>query len=225
MKMKNISLLISIIAVISLTACQKETGDIQVENSIGESPASTPTPTTHPTQTTSVIPPTPTKDLINTVCSPLEGLSLEELISDPTVISQVFKTPRPGLDDGHTGIDYAYYRRGDRVGIEGLAIYAVLKGKIISILDNKWPYGNMIIIETPIEEINTQLFNVISPPQTAPTVEPAPHVNCPPGELEFDMAVSSRSIYVLYAQLKDPANFRIPTFTLGDAHRTIWREI
>ena len=67
----------------------------------------------------------------------------------------------------------------------------------------------MIIIETPIEEINTQFFNAISPPQTAPTVEPAPHVNCPPGELEFEVEVSSRSIYVLYAHLKDPANFRI----------------
>jgi murein DD-endopeptidase MepM/ murein hydrolase activator NlpD len=203
--MKKLYLLLVIIAAFSLSSCQKEAGAYNAGNAAIESPVSTPEPVLLTTQTASTIPPTPTKDLINTICSPLEGLSLEELISDPTVIQQVFKTPRLGLDDGHTGIDYAYYRRGDRVAIEGLPVYSVLPGRVISILDNKWPLGNTIIIETPLEEIDEELILAISPPQIAPTVEPAPHVICPPGEMEFEADASSRSIYILYAHLKDPA--------------------
>ena len=209
MRMKKFPFILILILTFFFCSCQKETADFNIGNIPSESPTSTPESIRPAIQNDSTIPPAPTKDLINSICSPLEGLSLEELVSDSTVIQQVFKAPRPGLDDGHTGVDYAYYSRGDRVGIEGLPVYSVLPGKIISMLDNKWPLGNTIIIETPLEIIDEEFLAAISPPQMAPTVAPAPHVICPSGELEFEVEPSSRSIYVLYAHLKDSANFSI----------------
>jgi len=79
------------------------------------------------------------------VCSPLAGETIDslwEIISDP------YHPPPPGRDERHHGVDFAYYRRGDRLSIEGVAIQAIMPGIVAAVIDNRLPYGNMIIIET-----------------------------------------------------------------------------
>jgi murein DD-endopeptidase MepM/ murein hydrolase activator NlpD len=205
--MKKLSITFAIILTMIFTACRPNTAEIDAGNQNFEELS--PEPTFVPTNTVKAISPTPTKDLIQSICSPLEGLTLEELINDTTINTQDFQMPGPGLDNGHTGIDYAYYRRGDRIGIEGLPVYSIFPGEVATILDHKLPYGNTIIIETQLEDISEILINAISPPQLAPTIEPAPQMNCPPAEKQFQEDVSKRSIYVLYAHLKDTPGFNI----------------
>ena len=147
------------------------------------------------------IPPTPTPDLVDTICSPLEG---ETLNSISEILTQKFIMPRPGNDDGHQGLDFSFYRRNERVGIEGLKVHAALKGKIVAVLNDRWPYGNAVIIETPLESISSELLAQIQPPTLAPTVAPAPRVNCPPGDLSFSIDTDDRSLYLLYGHLLNP---------------------
>lgn len=154
------------------------------------------------TSTLTPISPTPTPELINEVCSPLADEGLAEL---PEIITQAFKMPRPGNDDGHQGVDFAYYRRKDRNGIEGLDVKAALSGIVVTILNDRWPYGHAVIIETPIEKINPVILKNLTRSQIEPTIVPDPRVNCPPGELIFGMDQSSRSLYILYGHLKDLA--------------------
>jgi len=150
------------------------------------------------------IPPTLTPNLINTVCSPLEGETLESISE---ILTQAFKKPRSGNDDGHQGSDFSFYRRNGRVGIEGLQVFAALKGKVVTVINDRWPYGNAIIIETPLESLSRELITQIQLPSLQPTVSPDPRVNCPPGELTFSVDSEEKSLYLLYGHLLNPLSF------------------
>ncbi len=158
--------------------------------------AASATQTVEPTLTP--IPPTPTPDLISTICSPLEGETLNSILE---ILTQKFTMPRSGNDDGHQGLDFAFYRRNDRVGIEGLPVHAALKGRVVAVLNDRWPYGNAVIIETPLKSIKPELLSRIQVPALEPTVIPSPRVNCPPGELPFSIDSGDRSLYLLYGHL------------------------
>lgn len=152
------------------------------------------------------IPPTLTPHLINSVCSPLEGETLESISE---ILTQAFKKPRSGNDDGHQGLDFSFYRRNGRVGIEGLQVFAALKGKVVTVINDRWPYGNAIIIETPLESISPELITQIQLPSLQPTVTPDPRVNCPPGELAFSLNSEKKSLYILYGHLLNSESFSV----------------
>ncbi|BBB48328.1 hypothetical protein Pelsub_P1556 [Pelolinea submarina] len=167
----------------------------------------TPSLTLPPTQTP--VPPTPTPDYIDSVCSPLENFTLADLNN---IITQPYKTPRPKNDDGHHGVDFAFYRMNDIVGIEGLPVDAALPGQVVTVLNDKNPYGYALIIETPLDELAPDLAAALALPDVQPTVVPDPRVNCPAsGELTFTLSETERSVYILYAHLKD-----LPIVQVGD---------
>jgi murein DD-endopeptidase MepM/ murein hydrolase activator NlpD len=149
---------------------------------------------------------TPTPDFINTVCSPLEG---ETISSISEILTQPFKAPRPGNDDGHQGADFAFYRRNERIGIEGLQIFSALKGKVVAILNDRWPYGNAVIIETELSNLSEELKTNFQLPAIQPTVMPDPRVNCPQGELTFSVDNENRSLYLLYGHLLNPVSLKV----------------
>jgi murein DD-endopeptidase MepM/ murein hydrolase activator NlpD len=80
------------------------------------------------------------------VCSPLEIHPLEEL---PQIISDPYHPPPMGKDDRHQGVDFSYYQRGDRSSIQGVGVQSVLKGKAAASIRGSFPFGNLVIIETP----------------------------------------------------------------------------
>ncbi len=93
------------------------------------------TPTKSPTQT----------EIPITMCSPLKDetiTSLWEIITNP------FGSPPVGREDLHHGVDFAYYRRGERLSIDGEIIQAILPGVVAASINDRLPYGNMVIIET-----------------------------------------------------------------------------
>lgn len=79
------------------------------------------------------------------ICSPLSIHSLEEL---PEIISDPYRPPPPGKEQRHHGIDFSYYRRGDRLSIQGIGVQSVLDGVVAAVLMATYPYGNVVIIET-----------------------------------------------------------------------------
>jgi murein DD-endopeptidase MepM/ murein hydrolase activator NlpD len=79
------------------------------------------------------------------MCSPLfqETISsLWEIITNP------YGSPPVGREDLHHGVDFAYYRRGDRLSIEGEIVQSILPGTVAASIQDRLPYGNMVIIET-----------------------------------------------------------------------------
>jgi len=167
-------------------------------------PSLTSTPTAEPTST-----PTLTLEPVLTLISPLEGFSFEQLHD---ILSNPFVSAHITWDDGHQGIDLSFYRYGDIVGIEGLPIHAILGGTVAAVVNNRTPYGNMIIIETPLSEIPEAWQAVISIPTPAPTVTSDGRLTCPEGgPSPTFVSTGSRSLYILYGHMLNP-----PEFEVGD---------
>jgi len=130
--------------------------------------------------------PTPlfTKEAIKQFCSPLQSIALAEL---DEVISAAYDPPPPGNDERHQGVDFAYYRRSGRASILGDGVQAVLGGTVAGVVYDRFPYGNMIIIETSLAETFPELAKIIG--------------------LE-----EGESLYLLYAHLEKP-----PSLQIGEA--------
>ena len=194
-----------------LCACTPTSENSVISQTVIETVNATPSRFPMPTATLIAIPATPTIEPINLICSPLEGETLQDLVTNANnIITQPFKQPRPGIDDGHTGVDFAYYRKGDRVGIEGLNVLSVLDGKVSSIINDSWPYGHLVIIETPLDELSSEMVSKINFPELQPTVVPHPAMAmCPTIEVPLEVNFESRSLYVLYAHLQHPSNLLV----------------
>jgi len=96
------------------------------------------------------------------ICSPLADhtwLDLQEIVSNP------FNPPSPGKDTGHHGVDFAYYRRGNRLSIQGVLVESVFLGQVALVVKNRPPYGNMVIIETPQQDLFDELAGQIKIPE------------------------------------------------------------
>jgi murein DD-endopeptidase MepM/ murein hydrolase activator NlpD len=93
------------------------------------------TPTKIPTQT----------EIPFTMCTPLMNETIPSLWE---IITNPYGYPPIGREDLHHGVDFAYYRRGDRLSIEGEIIQSILPGTVAASIQDRLPYGNMVIIET-----------------------------------------------------------------------------
>jgi murein DD-endopeptidase MepM/ murein hydrolase activator NlpD len=112
------------------------------------------------------------------VCSPLSIHPLEEL---PEIISDPYRPPPPGKEQRHHGVDFSYYRRGERLTIQGVGVQSVLPGIVAASLTETFPYGNVVIIETPYDSLPDHLVAAL---------------NIAPGF----------SIYTLYAHMDQPTD-------------------
>ena len=117
------------------------------------------------------------------LCSPLAEQSIQEI---PEIVSDPYNPPRMGKDDRHQGTDFAYYRRKDRTTIEGEEVRAMLAGRVVAVVENQPPYGNMVIIETPQNALPAEIGN----------------------QIEID---EDESLFILYAHFRIP-----PLVTLGE---------
>ena len=115
------------------------------------------------------------------LCSPLEEQNLGKLSE---IVSSPYDPPPVGKDDRHQGVDFAYYNRGERKSIEGEIVQSILPGKVVTVIDNRLPYGNSIVIETSKEYL--------------------------PPELIEDLGLGpDESLYSLYAHLIAPINLSV----------------
>jgi len=115
------------------------------------------------------------------MCSPLSIHPLEEL---PTIIGDPYKPPPPGKEERHHGIDFGYWHYKDRDTMLGEPLQAVLSGKVAASIKDRYPYGNMVMIETKAEDL---------PPELTELIEISP------GE----------SLYILFAHMNIPPLVRL----------------
>jgi murein DD-endopeptidase MepM/ murein hydrolase activator NlpD len=195
---------IALTACVSLATSPKPTSSATLPATASFTPTKSPTGTPIKIQaspTPSEIPATPIPSV--KICSPLADLTLSEL---PQILQYPMATPHPGQDDGHFGVDLAYYTRGDRKTMEGDPVLSVLAGQVSSIVNDRMPYGNAIIIESPLDSLPESLSTALALPTPAPTIPPDPRMaNCPASGPVQSFDYSHRSLYLLYAHLYQPS--------------------
>ncbi len=196
--MQTKHLLIWIIILIGLTACQSLPVVESDENrfkmtEIVPTQALTPTKTSSPTipppstEVPTGAPSTPAPAISTQtshpakICSPLAEHRLEQL---DEIVSQAYDPPPPEKDDRHHGLDFAYYRHSGRASIEGEVVQSVLPGRVAANLDNRLPYGNMVMIESVQEKLHPELITALN-------------------------LAADCSLYLLYAHLESASTFEI----------------
>jgi murein DD-endopeptidase MepM/ murein hydrolase activator NlpD len=75
----------------------------------------------------------------------------------PLIISQPYDPPPDGSDARHHGLDFFYYQVDGRGSIAGEGIQSILPGIVAAVINDRLPYGNMIIIETPVSFLTQRL--------------------------------------------------------------------
>ena len=205
----NKFIVFSIFFLFALAACSPTTTILPTATVISELP--TATLTVQPTSTATPLPPTATTIPYTSISSPLRDISLDELNS---INTNAFDPPPVGFDEPHQGIDYSYFRfenqsLNDSDGIEGLEILSVLDGTVSSIINDRLPYGNAIIIETSLALLPPEWLAALNIPAVAPTLVPDPRHNCPELVDNAEWDNTNRSLYLIYAHMQHSPQFSV----------------
>jgi murein DD-endopeptidase MepM/ murein hydrolase activator NlpD len=196
---------ITTLVILSLTACKDRSMDSSRASksnpssdllTLSHATVSSTLRPTHTSTSTPVIPtptivvkhtftPTPTATISTQMCSPLAGFPLEEL---PRIVSDGYHPPPPRSDERHEGVDFVYsWLVTGQSSILGVPITSVLPGKVAAAISDSFPYGNVVIVETPFEYIPHALIQTIG-------------------------FTPDQSLYVLYAHMQE-----MPMVKLGQA--------
>jgi len=124
------------------------------------------------------------------------------------VAGNTFQTPMPGRDSGHPGVDFAFYRHGDRTTMLGLPLKAAMAGRVAAVLPDRLPYGNAVIIEVPLEQVPQSWLPLLKWPTPAPPVTPDARLTCPDPLALPEWDDSRRSLYLLYGHLNQPSRLK-----------------
>jgi murein DD-endopeptidase MepM/ murein hydrolase activator NlpD len=183
-------------------------------SSVSPLPTALPSPATLPidTSTPTHIELTPTRVLLPSatttpafeLCTPLQGISLDQI---PNAIVNPFHPPHLGSDDPHQGVDLADLYPGSQIARPGMPVLAVMDGRVAMVTADRFPFGNSILIETPLDMIHNDWLDRLQLPGPIATLVPdspqrAP-LNCPDGGLKNAALADKRSLYLLYAHLLD----------------------
>ena len=178
-----------------------ETTPVIVEIKNTSLPTITPLPPTEtplPTQTF-----TPTVEILP-FCSPLEGIELSKIVN---MVGNPYNPPVEGSDDAHQGLDLADRLSGSEITLEGRPVQAMLSGRVAGIILDRFPYGNAVIIETPVENLRLNM----SLPQPVLYGTRTSALSCPDNTYANAPASEELSIYWLYGHLQEE-----PTLQIGD---------
>lgn len=177
--------------------------------SVTASPAPNLTSTSVPSLPAVLPSPSPPQDSILQlkVCSPLEGVLVDQLAEH---ISNPFSPPPAGSDDPHQGVDLA------DTGVEGIArqglqVNSVLPGQVAAVIQQRFPYGNALLVESRLDSLPVDWLARLALPGHEESPSAGTTLTCPEPSIEPEWDNENYSLYLLYAHLQSP-----PVFELGD---------
>lgn len=175
----------------------------QADAPTGTARHSPPAPTRTDETLKSAVPASPTP-VLPAICSPLKDIptsQIAELVSNP------FSPPSPGSDDPHQGVDFADLYGSQRIALAGRQVNAVLPGRVVLVVEDRFPYGNAVLVETPLQDLLETLAARL--PTPAPTPERKSALTCPEDASTPALEASRRSLYLLYAHLQAPSTLQV----------------
>ena len=113
--------------------------------------------------------PTQTAHSVIQVCTPLQDVDLEEL---PGLVSNPYHPPAAGSDDPHHGVDLSILSPGTDIALAGHTVQAAMAGQAAMILHDRFPYGNAVLVETPLDGVPAAWLQEAQIPTLAPTLPP-----------------------------------------------------
>lgn len=204
----TLALILGLLLSTSCSAGGQEIADVLISSTPGSTAAivnptststHTPVPVESPTLTHSASTVQPEPGL----CTPLEGVNVADI---PTMVTNPFAPPPPGRDEAHQGIDIAQRDPQTQISLEGLRVQAVFAGRVAASINDRFPYGNALIIETLKSELPEGLEAKL--PTPAPTPMSRSPLNCPDVSQIHTDAAEQDSLYLLYAHLKEPSSLQ-----------------
>jgi len=197
-----------------LTACSTQAPastntPLRTETSTPSATTTTITPSQVPPTLTQSLTPSPTSIPSPVVCSLLEGVEILDL---PALITNPFAPPRLGSDDPHQGVDFSVIEPVYQIALEGQPVHAVMDGVVAGVIDDRFPYGNALLVETPLEPLPDNWVAALHIPTPAPPRQEQTSLTCPEGNPSENWDKSRRSLYLIYAHLKEP-----PALQVGEA--------
>lgn len=198
--------LITVIGVLLHSGCAAEQLTEEMTPTI-PSPTATLSPSPSPVNT-SVPQPTPTMQptKVASACSPLKGIALDELYA---ITSFEFNNPTAYSDAFHPGVDLAFFSYKEFTTMHGLPVQALLPGKVVQVIEDRFPYGNSILIETPLELVDINLKSALLLPTPIPQREIDLFSPCAKDMPRIAWSADSKSLFTLYAHLKNKPAFEI----------------
>jgi murein DD-endopeptidase MepM/ murein hydrolase activator NlpD len=199
-----------LLVAISLPACSEPTESPTFTPVASPQTADFPAPSLVPgstaqnTATPTVLTPSPTPGL--EICSPLKGVSLGDISGR---IVNPFHPPRLGSDDPHQGVDLADLDPIGGYARQGLEVHSILAGYVAAVINNRFPYGNAVIVETPLSDIPAQWLSQNGFPTPGDAILYNSSLTCPPINADPAWNKKEPSLYVLYAHLKGPVNVHL----------------
>jgi murein DD-endopeptidase MepM/ murein hydrolase activator NlpD len=201
----------SLLAALSLCAClpvQPTVGAPPAPaggNVVSQPPTATSVPSPRPEETVipslqpTRLPATATLPATPAVCSPLDGIEAGDLAGH---IVNPFHPPPPGSDDPHQGVDLADLIPGSGIARAGRRVQAVLAGRVAGVIRDRFPYGNAILVETPLEGLPAGWLEALPVPTPAPTLPARSALTCPTPQAPQSWDLARRSLYLLYAHMQ-----------------------
>ncbi|MBN2147811.1 MAG: M23 family metallopeptidase [Anaerolineales bacterium] len=201
---------LSLLSILLLSGCAVAPSSTTTPSSTTQPPLPTALPT-HTTTPTALPSPTPTAPPSATpippweVCSPLEGVAIDDLANR---IVNPYAPPASGSDLPHHGLDLADPGKG-QIAVAGLPVQAVLPGTVAMVIDDRFPYGNAVLVETGLESAPEGWLAALQLPAPMPTLSFIPALTCPQPEILLDWDTQNRSLYLLYAHLRDAPTLQV----------------
>jgi murein DD-endopeptidase MepM/ murein hydrolase activator NlpD len=93
---------------------------------------------------------------------------------------------------------------GTDIAITGHPVQSAMAGRVAAVIQDRFPYGNAILIETPLETTPPEWWQVLPLPTPGPTLSPTTALTCPDGVSYEPSDPDRRSLYILYAHLAEP---------------------
>lgn len=184
----------------------------------------TPTPAATYTETSTPPPPTATMTatatatafpLVDHAWSPLQGIATEDLrlITSYDYSVKYPFSEGPENNKNHPAIDLGFYTTkyipsytGPELHtVDGWPIQAVLPGSVVVTVNDLYPYGNMIMIETPLDSLAPEYLAGFDLPQPYTQEELDLRFPCAKDQAPITWSEDSKSIYILYAHMKEPS--------------------
>jgi murein DD-endopeptidase MepM/ murein hydrolase activator NlpD len=89
---------------------------------------------------------------------------------------------------------------GSGMALAGMPVQVVLPGRVVLAQADRFPYGNAVIVETPLQGLPEPLRQAL--PSEGALWTPNPALSCPE-VAQPDAQNPERSVYILYAHLQD----------------------
>ncbi len=134
------------------------------------------------------------------VSSPLQEYSLDTLID---IISNPFIPPQTVSDDPHQGVDFSVVDPVYVIALKGSPVTSILQGEVVFVIKNRFPYGNAVMIETPLKELPQSWQNRLDGIAIPEPFRLSTNLTCPKGWDSSTAASEDLSLYVLYAHMDE----------------------